>query len=223
MVTWDDYVDDAHTLAELAQAQHPGRPLVLVATTEGAREAGVKVMEVQAEAGAPIVRLADHVAMVDFAATYLAIGLGLDPGIALGDRAVGAAATNNVVLTTYLTAQPDPQRLRDHRGESLRVGAVQDVEVLAVVEAGAAQEVRRGHQRGAVVVQDLFDLHGRAFPSRQDPAWAGPAAHGIGGPAPPRPRRRAACDNGPMTTSPASDTAEAMASRAWCGWLMSPA
>lgn len=46
-----------------------------------AREAGVKVMEVQAEAGAPIVRLADHVASVDFTATYLAIGLGLDPSV----------------------------------------------------------------------------------------------------------------------------------------------
>jgi acylglycerol lipase len=28
MLSWDDYVDDARTLAGLAQAQHPGRPLV---------------------------------------------------------------------------------------------------------------------------------------------------------------------------------------------------
>ncbi|QFG68010.1 SIS domain-containing protein [Ornithinimicrobium pratense] len=46
-----------------------------------AREAGVRVLEVQAEAGAPIVRLADHVATLDFTATYLAIGLGLDPSV----------------------------------------------------------------------------------------------------------------------------------------------
>ncbi|OLT15260.1 phosphosugar isomerase [Serinicoccus sp. CUA-874] len=46
-----------------------------------AREAGARVMEVQAEDGAPVVRLADHVAALDFAATYLAIGLGLDPSV----------------------------------------------------------------------------------------------------------------------------------------------
>lgn len=46
-----------------------------------AREAGVRVMEVRAGAGEPVVRLADHVAMVDFAATYMAIGLGLDPSV----------------------------------------------------------------------------------------------------------------------------------------------
>lgn len=46
-----------------------------------AREAGVRVMEAQAEPGEPIVRLADHVATVDFTATYLAIGLGLDPSV----------------------------------------------------------------------------------------------------------------------------------------------
>ena len=32
MLSWDDYVDDARTLAGLAQAQHPGRPLVLMGT-----------------------------------------------------------------------------------------------------------------------------------------------------------------------------------------------
>lgn len=46
-----------------------------------AREAGVRVMEVRAGEGQPVVRLADHVATVDFAATYLAIGLGLDPSV----------------------------------------------------------------------------------------------------------------------------------------------
>ncbi|WP_131103968.1 SIS domain-containing protein [Ornithinimicrobium sufpigmenti] len=46
-----------------------------------ARGAGVRVMEVEAQPGPPIVRLADHVATVDFTATYLAIGLGLDPSV----------------------------------------------------------------------------------------------------------------------------------------------
>lgn len=46
-----------------------------------AREAGVRVMEVRSEPGEPVVRLADHVATVDFTATYLAIGLGLDPSV----------------------------------------------------------------------------------------------------------------------------------------------
>lgn len=46
-----------------------------------ARGAGVRVMEVRATAGTPLVRLADHVATVDFTATYLAIGLGLDPSV----------------------------------------------------------------------------------------------------------------------------------------------
>lgn len=49
------------------------------AVLQTAREAGVSVMEVTAEPGAPVVQLADHVATVDFAATYLALGLGLDP------------------------------------------------------------------------------------------------------------------------------------------------
>lgn len=46
-----------------------------------ARDAGVRVMEAQAGPGEPIVRLAGLVATVDFAATYLALGLGLDPSV----------------------------------------------------------------------------------------------------------------------------------------------
>lgn len=46
-----------------------------------AREAGVRVMEVTAGPGEPVVRLAGTVATVDFAATYLALGLGLDPSV----------------------------------------------------------------------------------------------------------------------------------------------
>lgn len=44
-----------------------------------AREAGVRVREHRAEPGHPLERLADLVALVDFTATYLALGLGLDP------------------------------------------------------------------------------------------------------------------------------------------------
>ena len=44
-----------------------------------AEDAGVRVATVQAEPGAPLVRLAGQMARVDFAATYLAIGCGLDP------------------------------------------------------------------------------------------------------------------------------------------------
>jgi acylglycerol lipase len=35
MVAWDDYVDDARTLANLARAQHPDRPLVLMGHSAG--------------------------------------------------------------------------------------------------------------------------------------------------------------------------------------------
>ncbi len=50
----------------------------LIAT---ARQAEVKVVESVAAPGHPVVRLAEHIAMVDFAATYMAIGLGVDPAV----------------------------------------------------------------------------------------------------------------------------------------------
>ncbi len=46
-----------------------------------ARDAGVTVWEQEARPGEPIVRLASLIALTDFAATYLAIGLGLDPSV----------------------------------------------------------------------------------------------------------------------------------------------
>lgn len=46
-----------------------------------ARDAGVKASDSTAEPGHPLERLADHMALVDFAATYLALGLGLDPAL----------------------------------------------------------------------------------------------------------------------------------------------
>lgn len=51
------------------------------AVVEAAREAGVPVSEVRAEPGHPLVRLAGQIATTDFAATYLALGLGLDPAV----------------------------------------------------------------------------------------------------------------------------------------------
>ncbi|QDO89240.1 phosphosugar isomerase [Ornithinimicrobium ciconiae] len=46
-----------------------------------AREAGVRVMDVSAQPGRPLTRLAELVTTVDFTATYLALGLGLDPAV----------------------------------------------------------------------------------------------------------------------------------------------
>ncbi len=51
------------------------------AVTTAAREAGVRVNEVTAEPGHPLTRLAGQIATTDFAATYLALGLGLDPAV----------------------------------------------------------------------------------------------------------------------------------------------
>jgi hypothetical protein len=51
------------------------------AVVESARDAGVRVWEVEALPGHPVQRLASLVAMTDYVATYLALGLGLDPAI----------------------------------------------------------------------------------------------------------------------------------------------
>jgi len=51
------------------------------AVVASAREAGATVIEQEARAGEPIERLASLVALTDFAATYLALGLGLDPAV----------------------------------------------------------------------------------------------------------------------------------------------
>ena len=62
------------------------------AVVAAARETGVKVSEVTADPGHALVRLAGQIAITDFAATYLALGLGLDPAVSahvadLRDRA----------------------------------------------------------------------------------------------------------------------------------------
>lgn len=51
------------------------------AVLQTAREAGVKVVESHAAPGHPALRLAEQLARQDFVATYLALGLGLDPAI----------------------------------------------------------------------------------------------------------------------------------------------
>jgi hypothetical protein len=51
------------------------------AVARTARDAGVKVSEHSTEAGHPLERLAGQVALTDFAAVYLALGLGMDPGL----------------------------------------------------------------------------------------------------------------------------------------------
>ncbi|MGE9808871.1 MULTISPECIES: SIS domain-containing protein [unclassified Janibacter] len=50
------------------------------AVVDSAHDAGAKVAEVSAETGHPLERLAGLMALTDFAATYLALGTGLDPG-----------------------------------------------------------------------------------------------------------------------------------------------
>jgi hypothetical protein len=61
---------------EAAEAQE-----LTEAVVAAARETGVKVSEVTAEPGHPLVRLAGQIAVTDFAATYMALGLGLDPAV----------------------------------------------------------------------------------------------------------------------------------------------
>ena len=51
------------------------------AVVASAREAGATVLEQEARSGEPVERLASLVALTDFAATYLALGLGLDPAV----------------------------------------------------------------------------------------------------------------------------------------------
>ena len=51
------------------------------AVLQTAYDAGVRVATLVADPGHPLVRLAGQVAQTDFAATYLAIGLGLDPAV----------------------------------------------------------------------------------------------------------------------------------------------
>ncbi|MGB7449003.1 MAG: SIS domain-containing protein, partial [Ornithinimicrobium sp.] len=70
---------------EEAPEDVPAPPGSLAGLTEAvmstARSAGVRVMRTEAGPGEPVVQLADHIAAVDFTATYVALGLGLDPSV----------------------------------------------------------------------------------------------------------------------------------------------
>ncbi|WP_347350263.1 SIS domain-containing protein [Intrasporangium sp.] len=57
-----------------------GYSAVTDAVVAAAEDAGVRVSVIDATAPDPLLRLAHHVAVTDFAATYLALGLGYDPG-----------------------------------------------------------------------------------------------------------------------------------------------
>jgi hypothetical protein len=61
--------------------ERAGAEALTDAVLQTAYEAGVRVSTVVAEPGHPLVRLAGQIAQTDFAATYLAIGLGLDPAV----------------------------------------------------------------------------------------------------------------------------------------------
>ena len=75
LLMFRDAVPDPQT-PEAAEAEALTEAVVVAA-----RETGVRVSEVTAEPGHPLVRLAGQIATTDFAATYLALGLGLDPAI----------------------------------------------------------------------------------------------------------------------------------------------
>jgi glucose/mannose-6-phosphate isomerase len=75
---------------------HEGGDTPAGAVLDIAERSGVKVSEVVAEEPDPLRRLAVLVARTDFAATYLALGLGLDPAVSphvssLGEAAAGSA------------------------------------------------------------------------------------------------------------------------------------
>lgn len=58
------------------------------AVAAAAQDAGVKVRQHRAEPGHPLEQFADLMCLVDFTATYLALGLGLDPGVSAHVRAL---------------------------------------------------------------------------------------------------------------------------------------
>lgn len=59
----------------------PATEALADAVAEAARESGVRVWEHHAAPGGPVVGLASLIALTDFAATYLALGLGIDPTV----------------------------------------------------------------------------------------------------------------------------------------------
>jgi len=68
---------DAHADREALEAA----TMLADAVVQTAQDAGVRVSEHTTDPGHPLERLAGHFALTDFAATYLALGLGMDPGL----------------------------------------------------------------------------------------------------------------------------------------------
>ncbi|MGG5258018.1 SIS domain-containing protein [Phycicoccus avicenniae] len=62
-------------------ALEPAGASLAEAVVEAARASGAVVLEQEARAGHPVERLASLIGLTDFAATYLALGLGLDPSV----------------------------------------------------------------------------------------------------------------------------------------------
>lgn len=68
-------------LEESAEAAATPSARLADAVAQTARDAGVRVSEHSSDPGHPLERLAGLVALTDFTATYLALGLGVDPGL----------------------------------------------------------------------------------------------------------------------------------------------
>lgn len=71
----------ATPLGSAAAASESGEPALIDAVVQTARSAGVRVSEHAAEPVHALEQLAELVALGDFTATYLALGLGLDPAV----------------------------------------------------------------------------------------------------------------------------------------------
>jgi hypothetical protein len=78
----DDTVSRPLRLIVLRDASEDGGGYSAVtdAVIGAAEDAGVRVSVIDATSPDPLLRLAHHVALTDFAAAYLALGLGYDPG-----------------------------------------------------------------------------------------------------------------------------------------------
>ena len=66
---------------DIATPQEADRAALVDGVIATAQDAGVRVLTLSAEPGDPLVRLAGLTATTDFVATYLAIGLGMDPSV----------------------------------------------------------------------------------------------------------------------------------------------
>lgn len=66
---------------DIATPEEADRVALVDGVVATAQDAGVRVLPIAAEPGDPLVRLAGLMATTDFLATYLAIGLGMDPSV----------------------------------------------------------------------------------------------------------------------------------------------